>query len=158
MKKIIFVLFLFSISFFSCKEKSDVFNDVEFAGDTIRLPYSHFYHCHMTTDVMPNYKSIEFLAYSDANELNFAVSKIQMPDFYGLTEDDYLDMITKDLIKANIIEESKKNSTNNYVWQYTRSREDSKKKYLFVLYIEDTTLGILSASSSNVIYKVVGHK
>lgn len=158
MKKNIFVLFLFSICFFSCNGKGNVVNDVEFTGDTIRLRYSHYYHCYIATDDMPNYKSIEFLACSDANELNFSVSRIQVPDFYGFTEDDYMDMITEDLIKSNIIEESKKRSTNDYVWQYTRSREDGRRKYLFVLYIEDTTLGILSAPSSNVTYKVVGHK
>ncbi len=158
MKKIFFVLFIFSISFSSCKEKAGVVNDVEFKGDTIRLPCSHFYYCYITTDDMPNYKSIEFLALSDANELNFAVSRIQVPEVHGFTDDDYLGMITKEIIEANIIEESKTDSAKNYVWQYTRSRTDGKNKYLFVLYIEDTTLGILSAPSSNVTYKVVGHK
>ncbi len=155
MKSFLCVCFLCSLFLLSCERE---YCDAVLKQDSIILPCSNSFSCKITSAMMPDYKSIEFISDSKANELNFFVAKVPIPSFYDQDEGNFDDLITKDVVKSYQLEASKRNGVKEYLFQYNRSKDDSQKRYVFVLYIEDTTLGILSASSSNVTYKIVAHK
>lgn len=157
MKKLnLFILLLTILIFTSCKQNH---KDVVLNSAAISLPASHYYYYRFNTIEMIDWKSIEFIARSDSNDLNYYISVIPFSFFMGHEKEDYDSLVTADVINKYKIKESAVSKSTNYHFQYNRRKKDDLAALdMFVLYFEDTSLGILSASSSNVSFKIVLHK
>ena len=157
MKKLnLFALLLSILIFTSCKQNH---KDVILNSSAISLPASHCYYYKFNTIEMADWKSIEFIAHSDSNELNYYISVIPFSFFMDHEKEDYDYLITTEVINKYKVKESAVSKSTNYHFQYNRRKKDDLAALdMFVLYFEDTSLGILSASSSNVSFRIISHK
>lgn len=157
MKKLYFFLIIFVFFLFgSCNEGH---KDITLKSDVITLPSSHFYYLRFNNTEMFDWKCIEFVVSSDANDLNYFVSIIPFSFFIGHEKDEYDSLITTDVINKYKINDSSVSKSKNYHFQYNRKKKDDLAALdMFILYFEDTSLGILSATSSNVSFKILSHK
>lgn len=157
MKKLnLFALLLVAVLLSSCKQNH---KDEILKSEEISLPASHCYYYSFNNIGMLDWKSIEIIANSDSNELNYYVSVIPFSFFIGHAKEEYDSLVTTEVIDKYKIKESNVSKSTNYHFQYNRKKKDDLAALdMFVLYFEDTSLGILSASSSNVSFKIISHK
>lgn len=153
----IFTLLLVFVSLFcvSCKKKKDLV----LRENVVSLQASYWCGASFNAMSLPDWESMELVASSDGNALNFFVSRVPISVFMGHEAEEYDDLLTEEVITKYKIKGSEKNNSKDYYFHVNRKKKDSLAALdVFVLCLEDTSLGILSKSSSNVAYKIVAHK
>lgn len=157
MKKIFPLLFvLLSVFCVSCKKGE---RDIVLREDSVMLPASHYHGGMFSTMLAPDWKSIELVALSEGNEMNFLVSRVPFTLFIGHDAEEYDDILTEELMKKYKIKDSAVNKSKNYYFCLNRKKDDDVAALdTFVLYFEDTSWGILSESSSEVSFKIIAHR